>query len=95
MAPGDDRGPRRIEGLLGNAVELSVDRTRGDAEQLGGQGLVALGVPERLANDPELDLVYWGTGNAEPYNPVYRGGQDSLYTASVIAHVGANFGPIM
>jgi alcohol dehydrogenase (cytochrome c) len=35
--------------------------------------------------DPELDLVYWGTGNAEPYNPVYRGGADSLYTASVIA----------
>ena len=35
--------------------------------------------------DPELDLVYWGTGNAEPYNPEYRGGADSLYTASVIA----------
>src|SRR6266436_7099499 len=35
--------------------------------------------------DPELDLVYWGTGNAEPYNPAYRGGADSLYTASVIA----------
>jgi alcohol dehydrogenase (cytochrome c) len=35
--------------------------------------------------DPELDLVYWGTGNAEPYNPVYRAGADSLYTASVIA----------
>src|SRR5712664_702595 len=35
--------------------------------------------------DPELDLVYWGTGNAEPYNPAYRGGADSLYTASVLA----------
>jgi alcohol dehydrogenase (cytochrome c) len=35
--------------------------------------------------DPELDLVYWGTGNAEPYNPHYRGGMDSLYTASVLA----------
>jgi alcohol dehydrogenase (cytochrome c) len=35
--------------------------------------------------DPDLDLVYWGTGNAEPYNPIYRGGHDSLYTASVIA----------
>lgn len=35
--------------------------------------------------DPELDLVYWGTGNAEPYNPIYRGGNDSLNTASVIA----------
>jgi alcohol dehydrogenase (cytochrome c) len=35
--------------------------------------------------DPELDLVYWGVGNAEPYNPEYRQGKDSLYTASVIA----------
>ena len=37
------------------------------------------------AYDPELDLVYWGVGNAEPYNPEYRKGKDSLYTASVIA----------
>jgi alcohol dehydrogenase (cytochrome c) len=35
--------------------------------------------------DPQLDLVYWGTGNAEPYDPRPRGGMDSLYTSSVIA----------
>ncbi len=35
--------------------------------------------------DPELGLVYIGTGNAEPYNPIYRDGADSLYTASVLA----------
>ncbi len=35
--------------------------------------------------DPELDLVYWGIGNAEPYDPHPRGGLDSLYTSSVIA----------
>jgi len=34
--------------------------------------------------DPDLDLVYWGTGNAAPVNPKYRDA-DSLYTASVIA----------
>ena len=34
--------------------------------------------------DPELDLTYWGTGNAGPWNPAYRKG-DSLYSASVIA----------
>jgi alcohol dehydrogenase (cytochrome c) len=34
--------------------------------------------------DPDLDLTYWGTGNAGPYTPKYRGG-DSLYSASVIA----------
>jgi alcohol dehydrogenase (cytochrome c) len=35
--------------------------------------------------DPELDLVYWGVGNAEPYDPRPREGMDSLYTSSVIA----------
>jgi alcohol dehydrogenase (cytochrome c) len=35
--------------------------------------------------DPELDLVYWGTGNAEPYDPRPREQMDSLYTSSVLA----------
>jgi len=35
--------------------------------------------------DPELDLVYWGTGNAEPYDPRPRGGRDSLFTSTVLA----------
>jgi alcohol dehydrogenase (cytochrome c) len=35
--------------------------------------------------DPQLDLVYWGTGNAEPYDPKTRGGLDNLYTNSVLA----------
>jgi len=35
--------------------------------------------------DPELDIVYWGTGNAEPYDPRPRGALDSLFTSSVIA----------
>jgi len=35
--------------------------------------------------DPELDLVYWGTGNAEPYDPRPRQGLDSLYSSSVLA----------
>src|SRR3954462_8606150 len=34
--------------------------------------------------DPDLDLMYWGTGNSGPWNPVARKG-DNLYTASVIA----------
>lgn len=34
--------------------------------------------------DPELDLVYWGTGNGGPWNPATRGG-DSLYVGSVLA----------
>jgi alcohol dehydrogenase (cytochrome c) len=35
--------------------------------------------------DPELDLIYWGTGNAEPYDPKPRGALDSLFTSSVLA----------
>jgi alcohol dehydrogenase (cytochrome c) len=35
--------------------------------------------------DPDLDLVYWGTGNAEPYDPRPREGLDSLFTNSVLA----------
>jgi len=35
--------------------------------------------------DPDLDLVYWGTGNAEPYDPKNREGLDSLYTSSMLA----------
>src|SRR5712672_4555634 len=35
--------------------------------------------------DPELDLVYWGTGNAEPYDPRPREGLDRLFTSSLLA----------
>jgi len=34
--------------------------------------------------DPELDLMYWGTGNAGPWNAEFRKG-DNLYVASVLA----------
>jgi alcohol dehydrogenase (cytochrome c) len=34
--------------------------------------------------DPDLDLVYWGTGNGGPWNAAIRGG-DSLYICSVLA----------
>jgi alcohol dehydrogenase (cytochrome c) len=34
--------------------------------------------------DSDLDLVYWGTGNAGPWNPAKRPG-DNLYAASLLA----------
>jgi len=34
--------------------------------------------------DPNLDLVYWGTGNPGPWNPIVRKG-DNLYASSVLA----------
>src|SRR5579872_5741511 len=37
-----------------------------------------------MSYDPELDLVYYGTGNASPYNPEQRAG-DNKWSASVLA----------
>jgi lanthanide-dependent methanol dehydrogenase len=37
-----------------------------------------------LSYDPQLDLVYYGTGNAAPYNPEQRAG-DNKWSASVLA----------
>jgi len=34
--------------------------------------------------DPDLDLVFWGTGNPAPWNPLGRKG-DNLYTNSILA----------
>jgi alcohol dehydrogenase (cytochrome c) len=34
--------------------------------------------------DPDLDLVYWGTGNPSPWNAIDRKG-DNLYTDSILA----------
>ena len=50
-----------------------------DAYQHGGGSTWVTG-----SYDPDLDLVYWGTGNAAPWNPSTRSG-DSLYTAGVVA----------
>ncbi|MGH8112447.1 MAG: PQQ-dependent dehydrogenase, methanol/ethanol family [Rhodanobacteraceae bacterium] len=40
-----------------------------------------------LSFDPKLDLVYFGTGNADPWGRYVRGGPeyDALYTASIVA----------
>ena len=53
--------------------------TEVDAYKRGGGSTWVTG-----SYDPELDLTYWGTGNAAPWNTRYRG-KDSLYSASVVA----------
>lgn len=56
------------------------NQTKPDAWKYGG------GATWQYASyDPQLDLLYIGTGNAEPYNPSYRDGADSLYTGSLLA----------
>src|SRR5207245_918247 len=37
-----------------------------------------------MSYDPDLDLLYYGTGNPAPYNPEQRAG-DNKWTASVLA----------
>ncbi|HTR21708.1 MAG TPA: PQQ-dependent dehydrogenase, methanol/ethanol family [Gemmatimonadales bacterium] len=37
-----------------------------------------------LSYDPELDLLYYGTGNASPYNPEQRAG-DNKWASSILA----------
>ena len=51
-----------------------------DAWKYGGGSIWRSG-----SYDPQLDLVYWGVGNAEPYDPRPREARDSLYTDSVLA----------
>lgn len=55
------------------------DSWPGDTHTKGGAPTWLTG-----AYDPELDLVYWGTGNGGPWNPNARKG-DNLYIASVVA----------
>ena len=59
--------------------EKGGDTWPGDTAQKGGAPTWLTG-----AYDPELDLVYWGTGNGGPWNPQVRMG-DNLYVCSVLA----------
>jgi alcohol dehydrogenase (cytochrome c) len=59
--------------------EKGGDSWPADTAQKGGAPTWLTG-----AYDPELDLVYWGTGNGGPWNPQVRLG-DNLYVCSVLA----------
>ena len=59
--------------------EKGGDTWPGDTAQKGGAPTWLTG-----AYDPELDLVYWGTGNGGPWNAEARKG-DNLYIDSVLA----------
>ena len=59
--------------------EPGSDTWPGDTWKQGGGSTWVTG-----SYDPDLDLVYWGTGNPAPWNPLNRMG-DNLYTNSVLA----------
>lgn len=56
---------------------------KGEWWKLGGGGTVW----DSMAYDPDLDLLYIGTGNGSPWNQKYRseGEGDNLYLSSVVA----------
>jgi len=60
-------------------TELGTETWSGDSWQQGGAPVWGW-----LSYDPELDLVYYGTGNPGPYNADQRGG-DNKWSASVLA----------
>ncbi len=76
--PGDPSKP-----FEGKHLEAAAKTWAPDAWKRGGGGTVW----DSITYDSKLDLVFFGTANAEPWNPAARGSAagDSLYTASIVA----------
>lgn len=64
-------------------LKTAAETWHGNWWELGGGGTVWDGI----AYDPQLNLVYFGTGNGSPWNRAYRGsgGGDNLFLASIVA----------
>lgn len=76
--PGDPAKPQESP-----ALEVAAKTWNGQWWKYGGGGTVW----DSLAYDPELDLLYVGTGNGSPWNQEIRspGGGDNLYLSSILA----------
>jgi quinohemoprotein ethanol dehydrogenase len=76
--PGDPAKP-----FESSAMRRAAETWDPNAWKLGGGGAVWDGI----AYDPDTDLVYAGTGNAEPWPEEFRGvkGKDGLYACSILA----------
>jgi len=77
--PGDPKQPQE-----NHALEKALPTWTGDTwYQVGGGATVW----DAIAFDPELDLLYVGTGNGSPWSRLIRspGGGDNLYVSSILA----------
>ena len=74
--PGDPSKPFESDAMKRAAATWS-----GEWWKAGGGGTAW----ESMVYDPELDLVYFGTGNASPWYDQLRGKGDNLYVASIVA----------
>jgi PQQ-dependent dehydrogenase (methanol/ethanol family) len=70
-------------GFENKAMEAAAKTWGGEFYKMGGGGAVWDG----MAYDPDANLIYFGTGNAEPWVEKFRGakGLDNLYTCSILA----------
>jgi quinohemoprotein ethanol dehydrogenase len=71
------------DGFENDAMRMAAETWNGEWWQLGGGGTVW----DSMAYDPELDLLYIGTGNGSPWNQTLRspGGGDNLFLSSIVA----------
>jgi quinohemoprotein ethanol dehydrogenase len=76
--PGDPSKPQH-----GKHLDAAAKTWTGKYWEVGGGGTVW----DSITYDPVTDLVYFGTANAEPWNPAARSpeGGDNLYTSSIVA----------
>lgn len=70
-------------GFENDTMEMAATTWNGEWWTLGGGGTVW----DSMAYDPELDLLYIGTGNGSPWNQDIRspGGGDNLFLSSIVA----------
>lgn len=70
------------DGFENKALENAAKTWAGEWWKFGGGGTVW----DSITYDPTTNLVLFGTGNAEPWNPAASGREgDSLYTSSIVA----------
>jgi len=71
------------DGFENEAMERAAETWSGDWWEFGGGATVW----DSITFDPKTNLVYFGTANAEPWNPKVndRGTGDALYSGSIVA----------